>query len=407
MKEKKTILSINTFNIGSTGNIMLKITERAREHGYTAVVACPKSRDNLRKQVEEQIFIGNRLSRNIHIWLAKITGYNGCFSYISTLRFLKKVKEINPDIIHLHNIHGWYINIPMLFRYIKKNDIQIVWTLHDCWAFTGQCPHFTMAKCERWKNGCYKCKTYREYPAAYVDRTKTMWKLKKKWFLGVKEMTLITPSQWLANLVKHSFLQEYSVKVIYNGIDLNIFKPTQGDFRIRYGISKNKYIVLGVAFGWGEKKGLNVFIKLAETLDENYQIVLVGTDEVVEQQLPDNIISIYRTQDQKALAEIYTSASVFVNPTYEDNFPTVNLEALACGTPVITFNTGGSPETIDDTCGVVVNCDDVDTMRPAIIHICETKPYSESACMARAKKFDMQLRFEEYIKLYGEKCREE
>ena len=397
---KLKVLSINTSNFGSTGNIMLQLQECCKSNGMKMLVAFPKSRSNMKKRVANSIYIGSILSRNIHLQLSNLTGYNGTFSYFSTLNFLRKVKKYNPDIIHLHNLHNGYINLPLLFTYIKKNNIPTVWTLHDCWSFTGQCPHFTLAKCDKWKNGCYDCTQYREYPESLVDRTKTMWKLKKKWFTGVKNMTIVTPSQWLADLVKESFLGKYPIKVINNGIDLNVFKPAKNNFKEKYGI-ENKHIVLGVSFGWGYRKGLDVFIELSKQLGESYQLVLVGTDVSVDKQLPKNIISIHRTQDQKELAELYTAADVFVNPTREENYPTVNMEALACGTPIVTFKTGGSPEILDNTCGVVVDCEDTSSMKKAIIDICENGIFTEDACLRRSRSFKARVLFDEYIDLYN------
>lgn len=395
----KTVL-INSCNFGSTGNIMLEIAETAENGGYTAAVCYPQSRDNSRKQKEKDFVIGTRFSRNIHLQLAGITGLNGCFSYFSTLKLLKKLDKVKPDIIHLHNLHNCYINLSMLFKYIKKHNIKTVWTLHDCWAFTGHCPHFDMIGCDKWKTGCYSCPQYKEYPKSLFDNSKYMYRLKKKWFTDIKDMTIVTPSEWLASLVKESYLKDYPVKVINNGIDLNVFKPTESDFRKKYAL-ENKYIVLGVAFGWGRRKGLDVFIELEKRFDkEKYKIVLVGTDDNIDKLLPDNIISIHRTQNQTELAKIYSAADVFANPTREENYPTVNMEALACGTPVVTFNTGGSPEMLDETCGAAVAKDDNDAMYNEIIRICETKPYSMEACIKKAKGFDKNEKFGEYIRLY-------
>ena len=395
----KTVL-INSCNFGSTGNIMLEIAETAENGGYTAAVCYPQSRDNSRKQKEKDFIIGTRFSRNIHLMLAEITGLNGCFSYCSTLKLLKKLDKLKPDIIHLHNLHNCYINLSLLFKYIKKHNIKTVWTLHDCWAFTGHCPHFDMIGCDKWKTGCYSCPQYKEYPKSLFDNSKIMYRLKRKWFTGVENMTIVTPSEWLASLVKESYLKDYPVKVINNGIDLNVFKPTESDFSEKYAL-ENKYIVLGVAFGWGRRKGLDVFVELARRLDkEKYKVVLVGTDDNVDKLLPENIISIHRTQNQTELAEIYTAVDVFANPTREENYPTVNMEALACGTPVVTFNTGGSPEMLDETCGAAVAKDDNDAMYNEIIRICEKKPYSLEACIKKAKGFDKNEKFGEYIRLY-------
>lgn len=394
------IAEINSCNFGSTGNIMLEIAKTARNCSHTVCVSYPKSRDNAKKQSDKDIVIGNRISRNFHLKLAEITGLNGCFSYFSTVRFLKKLDKFKPDIIHLHNLHNCYINLSLLFKYIKKHNVKTVWTLHDCWSFTGHCTHFDMAGCSRWKTECRNCPQYKEYPKSMFDNSKRMYKLKKKWFAGVENMTIVTPSKWLAELVKGSYLKDYPVKVINNGIDLNIFKPTESDFRKKYGL-QNKYIVLGVAFGWGKRKGLDVFCELSKRLDSGkYQIVLVGTDDGVDKLLPDNIISVHRTQNQTELAEIYTAADIFANPTREENYPTVNMESIACGTPVVTFNTGGSPEIIDETCGTAVPKDDINAMCNEIIRVCETQPYSKDDCLKRAESFDKNKKFREYVRLY-------
>ncbi len=397
---KKTIVEINSCNYGSTGNVMLQIAETVRKEKYSVFTCCPASRSNSQRKIENQIFIGNRFTRNIHLKLSQYTGLNGCFSYFSTQMFLRKLRKLQPDLLHLHNLHNAYINLPLLFKYIKKNNIPVVWTLHDCWAFTGQCPHFTMVKCGRWKTGCHDCPSYREYPESKVDQTRIMWKLKKKWFTGVENMTIVTPSKWLANLVKESYLGEYPVKVINNGIDLSVFRPVDNNFRQRYAIGEKK-IILGVAFDWGVRKGLDVFVELAEKLDEEkLQIVLVGTDETVDKTLPKNIISIHRTHNQKELAEIYTAADVFVNPTREDNYPTVNMEAIACGTPVITFNTGGSPESIGEYTGLVTKCNDASELKQTLNQFFESKIGFKEKCVELSTDFDKNNKYEEYMELF-------
>lgn len=393
------IVEINMMSYGSTGKIMQQIADEARNNGHEVWVAYPNTPECMKKEVDNSILIGNRLSRFIHGYAAIATGFNDCFSYFTTKKFIRKLKKIKPDIIHLHNLHGCYLNLPSLFKYIRKSNCRVVWTLHDCWSFTGQCPHFTMAKCDKWKTGCHHCKTYREYPATFSDRTKTMWKLKKKWFTGLKDVTIITPSQWLGDSVKQSYLSEYPVKVIHNGIDLSVFKPTESDFRKKYNC-ENKHIILGIALYWGVKKGLDVFLELAKRLDDSYKIVLVGTTDELDKQLPDNIISIHRTQNQEELAEIYSAVDLFVNPTREEVLGLVNIEALACGTPVITFKAGGSPECIDETCGVVVESGDVDAMEKEIHRICEEKPYTKEACIKRASAFDSKEKFKECVAIY-------
>lgn len=393
------IAEINICNYGSTGKIMLQIAAMAKKTGYEVITYSRKWLRNGNCD-KSHTYFGSFFENALHRVLGEITGLHEQLSVIGTHLLIAELKKFTPDIIHLHNLHGSYINLPLLFKYIKKNNIRVVWTLHDCWSFTGHCPHFDMVGCDRWKTGCYGCPQYREYPKSFFDNSKYMYKLKKKWFTGVENMTLVTPSEWLAGLVKQSFLKDYPVKVINNGIDLDIFKPTESDFRKKHGL-ENKKIVLGVAFGWGKRKGLDVFTELARRLDsEKYQIVLVGTDDNVDKLLPDNIISIHRTQNQTELAELYTAADVFANPTREEVLGLVNIEALACGTPGVTFNTGGSPECYDEACGSVVPKDDFEAFKSEIIRICEEKPYAAEACVEREKDFDKNDKYREYIDLY-------
>lgn len=400
-RNPKKVIAVNSVNFASTGSIMLDISKVAQKEGYASYVAYANSRSNNRKRIDNSILIGSIVERNLHLQLAYYTGLNGCFSILGTRKFIKEIHNIQPDIIHLHNLHNCYINIPMLFSYIKRNNIRVVWTLHDCWSFTGHCPYYSLIKCEKWKTGCYDCPQHLDYPKSYLDLSKKMHQLKKKWFTGVENMTIVTPSEWLAGEVKKSFLKDYQIKVINNGIDLSVFKPTLSTFREDNGIT-DKYVVLGVASVWEKRKGIDVFVDLSKKFNiDKYKIVLVGTDDEIDKQLPDNIISIHRTQNQSELAEIYSVADVFVNPTREENFPTVNMEALACGTPVITFQTGGSPEMLDGTCGYVVPCDDNAAILNGIISTCELKPFTEKACLERARNYDMNDKFSEYINLYN------
>ncbi len=394
------IVEINSVLWGSTGKIARQLGTLAAERGHSVTLCVPKGRHNQPMETDLSLdLFGSRLSEDSHILLTRLTGLHGCFSFFATRRLLGRLKKEQPDLIHLHNLHNSYINLPQLFRFIKKQRIPVVWTLHDCWAFTGQCPHFTLAKCDKWKIGCHHCPQYRSYPQSCVDRTKTMWKKKKDWFTGVEHLTVVTPSKWLADLACQSFLKDYPIRVIPNGIDLEIFQPRTSDFRQMHGL-EGKKIVLGVAFGWPYSKGLDVFIALSKRLEERYKILLVGTDEAIDRTLPKNILSIHRTHDQKELAEIYSAADVLVNPTREENFPTVNMEALACGIPVVTFDTGGSPEVLDESCGSVVPVDNLDALEAEIRRICTLRPYSREACRQRALAFGAKACSESYLHLY-------
>ena len=388
------IVQINaTCGVGSTGKICVGISEiltdrnienfvlySSRSNGYPLGIPCAD---------------GNYIK--IQALKSRLLGNYGFNSEKSTRKMIDELEKIQPDIVHLHNIHGHDCNLERLFGYLKKRKTKIVWTFHDCWAFTGYCSHFTAEKCERWKSCCQDCVQRGSYSWLF-DRSKALFE-KKKALLSGFNLTVVTPSVWLADLVKQSFLKDCPICVINNGIDLSVFQPIESDFRKNHGLEEKK-IVLGVSFGWSEKKGLDVWIELSKRLSEDYQIVLVGTNDKTDKALPKNILSIHRTQNQRALAEIYAAADVFALPTREENYPTVNMEALACGTPVVTFRTGGSTEMLDETCGIAVECDDIDAMETEIVRICSETPYSAEACLKKAKQFDQNERLKEYIELY-------
>ena len=366
------------------------------KNDYKFIFSSPQIKGN--EEYEDYIPIGNRIETRLGNYMSKITGLDGFFPIFATIRFINLIEKKNVNIIHLHNLHHSYISLPILFKYIKKKNIPVIWTLHDCWSFTGHCPHFLYEKCEKWKNGCFTCPRYKEYPKSIFDNSKFMWKIKKRMFGGVDNLVLVTPSRWLANLTRQSYLKNYPVQVINNGIDLDTFKPTENNFREAYGLETKK-IILGVAFDWSIKKGLDVFIELSRKLPENYKIVLVGTNDSIDRKLPNNIISIHRTKNQKELAKLYSTANVFVNPTREDTFPTVNIEAIACGTPVITFNTGGSSETVKD-CGIIIDVDDFTKLEKSIYFVCETTPFAKEYLVEKSKQFDKNLCYERYLELY-------
>lgn len=394
------VAQINGGVSGSTGKIMGGIKKLIEAHGHKALCMAPVISPELSKQSGYSYErIGNSFSRKLSVLFCRLTGLHEFAAPFATLRMIGRLKKFDPDLIQLHNLHGDFINLPMLFKYIKKHHIKTVWTLHDCWAFTGHCPHFELQGCEKWREGCYACPSYTHYPKTYLDDARRMYRKKKKWFCGVEDMTLVTPSRWLAGLVKESFLGGYEVRVIPNGIDLSAFTPTESDFRHKYGLG-NRTIILGVSFVWDKRKGIDVFPLLRDELNDRYAIVLVGTNDQIDESLPKGILSIHRTVDRHALAEIYTAADMVVNPTREDNYPTVNLEAVACGTPVITFNTGGSPESLDESCGSVVEKDDIDGLVAAIKARGRKSKDIVQGCIEKAKAFDEAKNYQFYEEIY-------
>lgn len=345
------LLIINSvLGFGSTGRIALDIAKEYKVNGYEVKIAYGRKSNDTEDAKEYGIRIGSSLDVYSHVAYTRLTDKHGLASKRATKEFLKWADEYNPDMIWLHNIHDYYINYELLFAWIKKRaQMKVKWTLHDCWAFTGHCSHFAYVKCDKWKSGCGNCPKLDQYPKSFVDNSLENYRRKKAAFTGVKDLTIVTPSNWLKNLVKGSFLSEYSVEVFYNKVDTNVFKPTPSVFKADHGI-QDKKMILGVANVWNDRKGLNDFIELSKLIDDNtYKIVLIGLFEkqidVLKNASP-NILALPRTSNVEELVGIYSAADVFVNPTYEDTFPTVNMEAEACGTPVITYDTGGCRETI-------------------------------------------------------------
>ena len=256
-----------------------------------------------------------------------------------------------------------------------------------------------MVKCDKWLTQCHKCEKRKEY-SWFFDKSKKLFERKKKAYKDV-DLTVIAPSEWIKQLASQSMLGNYPSLLINNGIDLDVFKPTESDLKEKYGL-QGKHVILGVAFDWGKRKGLSVFKRLAEQLDDNYQIIMVGTNDAVDKKLPESIIKIHKTHNQQELAQLYTIADVLVNPTLEENYPSVNMESIACGTPVVTYNTGGSPESLDEHSGSVVEKNDFDALKNEVIRICKEHPYSVDNCLERARRFAWEDKFATYCDLYLE-----
>lgn len=392
------VLQINSFfSVGGPPRIVQGIYQTLEANGHECVVAAGREKPYSSMKT---IQIGTPFNKYWHLIMSRVLDAQGTSSTISTKRFVKQIEAYDPDVIHLHNLHGYYLNVEILFDYLKSVDKPVVWTLHDCWPFTGHCAHFDFIGCEKWKTECRKCPQKAEYPSCNgIDGSRMNYLRKKEAFVGLNNLTIVTPSKWLGELVKESFLREYPIAVINNGIDLELFKPVVSDFRHRYNI-EDKKIILGVAQVWGTRKGLRYFIELSSMLGDDFKIVLVGLTDKEKQLLPANVIGLSRTNSIRELVEIYTAADVFVNPTLEEVFGLTNLEALACGTPVITFDTGGSPESIDDSCGLVVIKTNIHALATAIRNITNNM-LSASNCVKRAELFEKSAKYQEYLKLYS------
>ena len=399
----KTLLQINSVvNSGSTGRIAEEIGQTAIAAGWESYIAYGR---NERPSSSKLIKVGTDKDIKLHGLQTRLFDRHGLGSKGATTDFIRQIEKIDPDIVHLHNIHGYYINMEVLFHYLKKVNIPVVWTFHDCWPITGHCSHFTFVGCEKWKTQCYNCPLKTGYPASYlIDRSKKNFILKKGLFNSLSNLTLVPVSQWLSGILKESFLQNYPIKVINNGVNTEVFRPSEvSDFRNKHGLI-DKFVLIGVATSWGERKGLKDYIELSKILESEFQIVLVGLNKKQIDQLPDNILGIERTESVDALADIYATSDAFINPTYEDTFPTTNLESQACGTPVITYKTGGSPEAIDESTGIVVEQGNMNKLVEAIYTIKKNgKQYYSDACVERAHRmYEKEDRYKEYIQLYNE-----
>ena len=391
-----TLLQINiTANWGSTGKIAEQIGVLAQQSGWDSYIAYGR---NMNPSKNKLIRIGSKVGSYLHFAEQRIFDNEGQCSRLETKRLIRQIKKIKPDIINLHNIHDHYLNFKLLYEYLNKTDIKVVWTFHDCWAITGHCMHFITKNCNRWITGCYDCPMKGEYPKTFLDKSKQNWEFKKRLFAENKNLTIVACSDWIADFVKKSFLSEKRLEVIHNGCDIRLFTPQKRQL-------SEMYRIIAISSVWYPNKGELDIYKLRSMLPEDeYEIIMVGLSVEQLKKLPAGINGIQRTQNVQELAQLYSDADVLINPTYEDNFPTVNIEALACGTPVITYRTGGSPEAIDKNTGAVVEQGNLDALCKMIraFKIDEFKARHMTDCRLRAEKlFDKDQCFEQYIDLYN------
>lgn len=388
------LLQINSSaNSGSTGRIAEDIGRVFMDNGHESYIAYGRTGNT---SASKTIRIGNKLSNYLHFSKSMLLDRHGFGSREATRLFIKQVEKIDPDVIGLHNIHGYYINIKYLFEFLNRLSIPIFWTLHDCWSYTGHCSYYDSHNCYNWETECRSCPKTAFYPRSlFFDQSNRNFREKSELFGALKDLTIITPSRWLKDEVSRSFLQKYECRVIHNGTDTEIFCP------VKTPSTREEKIILGVANIWDSRKGLNDFLRIAAKLDSDWKIVLIGLQPAQIKKLPANIIGIERTENVAQLVEWYSGATVFVNPTYQDNFPTTNIEALACGTPVITYRTGGSPEAVDEKTGVVVEKGNIDALIQAIYAIADRIKQEEKineACRERAQTyFNKSIQFNRYL----------
>ncbi len=395
------LLQINvTLNLGSTGKIAEQIGKLVLDDGWESFIAWGRKRND---SASNSIHIGNKLVSLFHVFLKHLFDSDGLGSIIATKHLIKKINRISPDIIHLHVLHQGFINYPLLFEYLKTLSTPVVWTLHDCWAFTGHCYHFDSIGCSKWKTQCEKCPINKDLSKLelFINSSRN-FASKKASFLSVPRMTIVPVSFWLDKQVRQSFLMNYNRRVIHNGVDLDIFKPLPYD-RMNVKREFGSCVVLGVSNVWNAQKGYSDILELARRNPEWF-FIIIGLTKVQLKGLPQNVNGILFTKNQNELAEYYNLADVFVNPTYEDTYPTVNLESIACGTPVVTYNTGGSPESITEETGLVAekgNIKDLEIKIKMLLN--KGKAYFSPRCRKYAVgHFDMHDCFKAYLDLYNE-----
>lgn len=398
------VYQLNTFcGIKSTGRIMWDISKLVLEDGG-AVRLGFGSEEPSAESAPYAYRTGGKLDRKLHGAIRKLLDGEGYGSLLETQALIRDIQTFQPDLIHLHNIHGAYLHIPTLFRYLGSIDTPVVWTLHDCWPFTGHCAYYDASGCDRWLTECHHCPSLDRYPICKgLDGSRRNHRMKKKFLNKPANMTFVVPCQWLQSYLKQSHLGHYPCRVIYNGVDLEKFKPAESDLRQRYQLGERK-IVLSVASDWDERKGLSYLVEAARQLGDEYCFVLVGLSEEQVQALPGNTLGITHTSDVQELVAWYSLADCFANPTLEDNMPMVNLEALACGTPIAVFATGGCPEAVTPDCGIVIPKGDQDGLCEAIQLLCGQSASMKQACLDRSKSFDCNDTYRAYLSLYKELC---
>jgi glycosyltransferase involved in cell wall biosynthesis len=389
------LLQLNECLNLSTGRIAQEIGNTALDNGWESYIAY-SSREKKIFSRSKLIRVGSLIDPYLHYFEQFVFDREGLASRIATIGLIKRIQKINPDVINIHNIHDHWINYKILFTFLKKTNIKVVWTFHDCWAFTGHCFHFVTRDCEKWTSGCFNCPLKVEAPKTLIDNSRRNYAIKKGLLEDYENMTIVTCSDWMASLIGKSFLKYHRVEVIKNGIDLKLFNYT------RKKPSKATFNILAVANIWSKEKGLYDIFKLREYLPSSYKIVVVGLSNNQLKEIPDGITGLKRTSSVQELVSLYSSAHCFINPTYADTFPTVNIEALACGTPVITYRTGGSPEIIDNNSGYVVETGDVLSMSKAIIQLSQST-IDSNYCRKRAELlFDKRMCYRQYFSLYEE-----
>lgn len=392
------VFQINTVcGTGSTGRIAVDLADMLKRRGDSCLIAF--SRGTAPGGVDAYRF-GSRAEIYWHGLMTRLTDRHGMYSKNATRQLVQKIREYRPDVIHLHNVHGYYLNIGILFRFLADYGIPVVWTLHDCWAYTGHCSHYTCAGCLKWQEGCSGCPLKRDYPGSLVlDGSERNYKTKKELFTSVPKLCLVTPSEWLKHEVERSFLKKFPCRAIPNGLELEKFAPTESSWRKKLGLEQKK-VILGVANVWTRQKGIDDFIALAGCLDESYRLVMVGVDSKRKKKLPANIIALEHTKNIEELIELYSMADIYFNSSIEETMGMTTGEAICCGTPIVAYRSTAVPESVGPGCGIVTEPHDVRGVKEAVETILRERELYRDACMAYRGRFDRRIANKAYYELY-------
>ena len=389
------ILQINTFPYKATGNIMLNLHDVLLKNNIDSYVVWGRGV----KKVTNSFSIYDKFGILLHGLVSRFFDMSGFCSWAATRKLITYIEEINPSIVHLHNIHGYYLNISMLFKFLAKKNIKVVWTMHDCWAFTGHCAYFEMAKCSKWQNGCHNCTQLAGYPKCLLfDNTHKNW-IKKKYLYKNVDITVVCVSNWLKEKVTKSILQDKKIEMIYNGIDLNVFKPTESKFREKWNIGGKK-MILGVANEWTERKGIKDFEQLAKYIDKSKEIiVIVGLTKKQQRKYRDSFLCIDKTQNLSELVDIYSSADVLFNPSVEETMGMTLVESLACGTPVVAYDATALPEVLSFDKTSIVKAHDIKAAYDKL-HLTVKNNEISAKCRKEVQKYEKNMIYNKYISLY-------
>ena len=386
------VLFINSvIDYGSTGKIVRDLSDGLIKRGHEVSVAYGRNKI----ADDSSFYFGNQFGFAIHYAMSRMLGRHGLHSSIQTKKLIEYIKKSKPDVIHLHNLHGYYLNVKMLFKYLNSTDIQLMWTLHDCWSFSGSSAYFDYSGCDIWNKGCVVCKDTHEYPYNQFGlHQKQNFKWKKELFSSSNHLKIITVSNWLNELTHTTFMNKHSIDTIYNGIKENTFKPTQQTNH------QEKIQILGVANIWEKRKGLEDFVLLRSILDDRYEITLIGLSSKQVEDMPKGIIGIERTSNVEELVNYYSNADVYLNLSYEETMGLTTIESLACGTPVVVYDKTAVPELVNEKVGMVVKSGDIDLLKESIDLVVKKKLKKSADLRDHALKFTNDIMISNYMKVY-------